>query len=1091
MPKRSDLKSILIIGAGPIIIGQACEFDYSGAQACKALREEGYRVVLVNSNPATIMTDPEMADATYIEPITWQVLEKIIAKERPDALLPTMGGQTALNCALDLHKNGVLAKYGVEMIGANERAIEKAEDRLKFKDAMTSIGLGSARSGIAHSMEEALAVQKRIATQTGGTGFPMVIRPSFTLGGTGGGIAYNPQEMEEICRRGLDLSPTKELLIEESLIGWKEFEMEVVRDTQDNCIIVCAIENLDPMGIHTGDSITVAPAQTLTDKEYQLLRNASIAILREIGVDTGGSNVQFAINPVDGRMVVIEMNPRVSRSSALASKATGFPIAKVAAKLAVGYTLDELRNDITGGATPASFEPSIDYVVTKIPRFAFEKFPAADPHLTTQMKSVGEVMAMGRTFQESFQKALRGLETGIDGLNERSTDHDEIVDEIGNAGPERILFVADAFRIGMTVDQVFEETAIDPWFLAQIEDLVATEAQAAARTLDSLSAAELRHLKQKGFSDRRLAKLMGTHQHAVREKRHAFGVRPVYKRVDTCAAEFATQTAYMYSCYEAADGECEAEPTNRQKIMVLGGGPNRIGQGIEFDYCCVHAALALREDGYETIMVNCNPETVSTDYDTSDRLYFEPVTLEDVLEIVDKERPNGVIVQFGGQTPLKLALDLERAGVPIIGTSPDSIDVAEDRERFQKLLHELGLKQPPNRTARTEEQALVLAQEIGYPLVVRPSYVLGGRAMEIVHGDRDLERYMREAVKVSEKSPVLLDRFLDDAIEVDVDCISDGVEVMIGGIMEHVEAAGIHSGDSACSLPPYSLSEELQDEMRRQSAAMARALRVVGLMNVQFAIQGADAVGDEKPVVYVLEVNPRASRTVPFVSKATGQALAKIAARCMAGQSLASQKGQGGRAPVEVVPSYFSIKEAVFPFNKFPGVDPILGPEMRSTGEVMGIGRTFGEAMLKSQLGAGSRLPERGTVVITVKDSDKVRAIKVAGDLVDLGYAVVATKGTAAAIAAAGVPVRVVNKVKDGRPHIADMVKAGEIQLVFTTVDETRNAIADSRYIRTAALAHRVTYYTTMAGAEAATEALKHQDGLAVMSVQELHAELN
>ena len=1095
MPKRADLRTILIIGAGPIIIGQACEFDYSGAQACKALREEGYRVVLVNSNPATIMTDPEMADATYIEPITWQVLEKIIAKERPDAILPTMGGQTALNCALELHKHGVLAKYGVEMIGANERAIEKAEDRLKFKDAMTSIGLGSARSGIAHSMEEALVVQKRIAEQTGGTGFPMVIRPSFTLGGTGGGIAYNPQEMEEICRRGLDLSPTKELLIEESLIGWKEFEMEVVRDTQDNCIIVCAIENLDPMGIHTGDSITVAPAQTLTDKEYQLLRNASIAILREIGVDTGGSNVQFAINPADGRMVVIEMNPRVSRSSALASKATGFPIAKVAAKLAVGYTLDELRNDITGGATPASFEPSIDYVVTKIPRFAFEKFPAADPHLTTQMKSVGEVMAIGRTFQESFQKALRGLETGIDGLSERTgckpDDRDEIVDEIGNAGPERILFVADAFRIGMSLQEIFEETAIDPWFLAQIEELVTIEAQAAARTLDSLTVAELRYLKQKGFSDRRLAKLMGTNQHAVRELRHALGVRPVYKRVDTCAAEFATQTAYLYSCYEAADGECEAEPTNRKKIMVLGGGPNRIGQGIEFDYCCVHAALALREDGYETIMVNCNPETVSTDYDTSDRLYFEPVTLEDVLEIVDKERPVGVIVQFGGQTPLKLALDLERAGVPIIGTSPDSIDVAEDRERFQKLLHQLGLKQPPNRTARTEEQALVLAQEIGYPLVVRPSYVLGGRAMEIVHGDRDLERYMREAVKVSEKSPVLLDRFLDDAIEVDVDCISDGVDVMIGGIMEHVEAAGIHSGDSACSLPPYSLSTELQDEMRRQSVAMARALGVVGLMNVQFAIQGADAAGDEKPVVYVLEMNPRASRTVPFVSKATGQPLAKIAARCMAGQSLASQTGQGGRPPAEVVPPYFSIKEAVFPFNKFPGVDPILGPEMRSTGEVMGIGRSFGEAMLKSQLGAGSRLPERGTVVITVKDSDKARAIKVAGDLVALGFAVVATKGTAAAIAAAGLPVRVVNKVKDGRPHIADLVKAGEIQLVFTTVDETRNAIADSRYIRTAALAHRVTYYTTMAGAEAATEALKHQDDLAVMSVQELHTELN
>ena len=1095
MPKRADLKSILIIGAGPIIIGQACEFDYSGAQACKALREEGYRVVLVNSNPATIMTDPQMADATYIEPITWQMLEKIIAKERPDAILPTMGGQTALNCALDLHKHGVLARYDVEMIGANERAIEKAEDRLKFKDAMTSIGLGSARSGIAHSMEEALVVQKQIALLTGGTGFPMVIRPSFTLGGTGGGIAYNPQEMEEICRRGLDLSPTKELLIEESLIGWKEFEMEVVRDTQDNCIIVCAIENLDPMGIHTGDSITVAPAQTLTDKEYQLLRNASIAILREIGVDTGGSNVQFAINPLDGRMVVIEMNPRVSRSSALASKATGFPIAKVAAKLAVGYTLDELRNDITGGATPASFEPSIDYVVTKIPRFAFEKFPAADPHLTTQMKSVGEVMAIGRTFQESFQKALRGLETGIDGLSERTgctpADRDEIVDEIGNAGPERILFVADAFRIGMSLREVFEETAIDPWFLAQIEELVAIEAQAKARMLPSLSAAELRYLKQKGFSDRRLATLMGTHQHAVRQARHVLGVRPVYKRVDTCAAEFATQTAYLYSCYETVDGECEAEPTARKKIMVLGGGPNRIGQGIEFDYCCVHAALALREDGYETIMVNCNPETVSTDYDTSDRLYFEPVTLEDVLEIVDKERPTGVIVQFGGQTPLKLALDLERAGVPIIGTSPDSIDVAEDRERFQKLLHELGLKQPPNRTARTEEQAMALAQEVGYPLVVRPSYVLGGRAMEIVHGDRDLARYMREAVKVSEKSPVLLDRFLDDAIEVDVDCISDGVEVMIGGIMEHVEAAGIHSGDSACSLPPYSLSPELQDEMRRQSAAMARALGVVGLMNVQFAIQGASSVGGQAPMVYVLEVNPRASRTVPFVSKATGQPLAKIAARCMAGQSLASQTGQGGHAPVEVVPRYFSIKEAVFPFNKFPGVDPILGPEMRSTGEVMGIGRTFGEAMLKSQLAAGSRLPERGTVVITVKDSDKARAVKVARDLTDLGFAVVATKGTATAIADAGVPVRVVNKVKDGRPHIADLIKAGEIQLVLTTVDETRNAIADSRYIRTAALAHRITYYTTMAGAEAATEALKHQDDLAVASVQQLHAELS
>ncbi len=1084
MPKRSDLKSILIIGAGPIIIGQACEFDYSGAQACKALREEGYKVILVNSNPATIMTDPEMADVTYIEPITWQVVEKIIAKERPDAILPTMGGQTALNCALDLHKHGVLDKYGVEMIGANQHAIEKAEDRLKFKDAMTSIGLDSAKSGIAHSMEEAWAVQKRIQAEIGGSGFPMVIRPSFTLGGTGGGIAYNPEEFEEICKRGLDLSPTNELLIEESLIGWKEYEMEVVRDKADNCIIVCSIENLDPMGIHTGDSITVAPAQTLTDKEYQLLRNASIRILREIGVDTGGSNVQFSINPNNGRMIVIEMNPRVSRSSALASKATGFPIAKVAAKLAVGYTLDELRNDITGGATPASFEPSIDYVVTKIPRFAFEKFPAADPHLTTQMKSVGEVMAMGRTFQESFQKALRGLETGIDGLSERSTDRDEIVEQIGNPGPERILFVGDAFRIGMSIQEIFEETSIDPWFLSQLEQIVQDERALQGRTLAGLSAEELRYLKQKGFSDKRLAKLLGTNQHEVRKARHAQGIRPVYKRVDTCAAEFATQTAYMYSTY---DEECEAEPTSNKKIMVLGGGPNRIGQGIEFDYCCVHAALAMREDGYETIMVNCNPETVSTDYDTSDRLYFEPVTLEDVLEIVAKEKPVGVIVQYGGQTPLKLALDLEANGVPIIGTSPDSIDIAEDRERFQKLLNELGLKQPPNRTARTEEAALKLAQEIGYPLVVRPSYVLGGRAMEIVHGDKDLERYMREAVKVSEKSPVLLDRFLDDAIEVDVDCISDGTDVMIGGIMEHIEQAGVHSGDSACSLPPYSLSKSLQDELRRQTTLMAKALKVVGLMNVQFAIQGE---GDDA-VVYVLEVNPRASRTVPYVSKATGQQLAKIAARCMAGQKLKDQKGRGNRAPEEVIPPYFTVKEAVFPFNKFPGVDPILGPEMRSTGEVMGVGRTFGEAMLKSQLGAGSKLPTKGTVVITVKNNDKARAVKVAGDLYNLGFTLAATKGTAAAIAEAELPVKVVNKVKDGRPHIADMVKAGEVQLVFTTVDETRTAIADSRYIRTAALANRVTYYTTMAGCEAATEALKHQDDLTVLSLQELHAELH
>ena len=1092
MPKRTDIKSVLIIGAGPIVIGQACEFDYSGAQACKALREEGYKVILVNSNPATIMTDPATADVTYIEPITWQVVEKIIAKERPDAILPTMGGQTALNCALDLHKHGVLAKYGVEMIGANEHAIEKAEDRLKFKDAMTKIGLGSAKSGIAHSMEEAWGVQKAIQAEIGGSGFPMVIRPSFTLGGTGGGIAYNPEEFEEICKRGLDLSPTNELLIEESLIGWKEYEMEVVRDRADNCIIVCSIENLDPMGIHTGDSITVAPAQTLTDREYQLLRNASIAILREIGVDTGGSNVQFSINPRDGRMVVIEMNPRVSRSSALASKATGFPIAKIAAKLAVGYTLDELKNDITGGATPASFEPSIDYVVTKIPRFAFEKFPAADAHLTTQMKSVGEVMAMGRTFQESFQKALRGLETGIDGLTERSRDRDEIIEEIGEPGPERILFVGDAFRIGMTLDEIFEETAIDPWFLAQIEQIVATEQQLKGRTLESLSAAELRFLKQKGFSDKRLGKLLGSNQHDVRRARQALGVRPVYKRVDTCAAEFATQTAYLYSCYEGLDGECEAEPTDKKKIMVLGGGPNRIGQGIEFDYCCVHAALAMREDGFETIMVNCNPETVSTDYDTSDRLYFEPVTLEDVLEIVDKEKPVGVIVQYGGQTPLKLALDLEANGVPIIGTTPDSIDIAEDRERFQQLLHTLGLKQPPNRTARTEEAAIALANEIGYPLVVRPSYVLGGRAMEIVHGDKDLERYMREAVRVSDKSPVLLDRFLDDAVEVDVDCIADASgAVMIGGIMEHIEQAGVHSGDSACSLPPYTLSAVLQDELRRQTALMAQALKVIGLMNVQFAIQGDVTGGLDACTVYVLEVNPRASRTVPYVSKATGQSLAKIAARCMAGQKLADQQGLGGRAPHEVVPPYFSVKEAVFPFNKFPGVDPILSPEMRSTGEVMGVGKTFAEAMLKSQLGAGSRLPRSGNVVITVKTGDHARAVGVARDLHALGFGIVATKGTAAAIAAGGVPVKVVNKVKDGRPHIVDMIKAGEVQLVFTTVDETRTAIADSRHIRTAALANRVTYYTTMAGCEAVTEALKHQDGLSVVSLQELHAELH
>ena len=1076
MAKRTDIQSILIIGAGPIIIGQACEFDYSGAQACKALREEGYKVILVNSNPATIMTDPEMADVTYIEPITWQILERIIAKEKPDAILPTMGGQTALNCALDLHRHGVLEKFGVELIGATPEAIDKAEDRSKFKDAMTKIGLGSARSGVAHSMEESWTVQKEL-------GFPTIIRPSFTMGGTGGGIAYNAEEFEAICKRGLEASPTTELLIEESLIGWKEFEMEVVRDKNDNCIIVCSIENLDPMGVHTGDSITVAPAQTLTDKEYQIMRNASLAVLREIGVDTGGSNVQFAINPDDGRMIVIEMNPRVSRSSALASKATGFPIAKIAAKLAVGFTLDELRNEITGGATPASFEPSIDYVVTKIPRFAFEKFPTADSHLTTQMKSVGEVMAIGRTFQESFQKALRGLEVGVDGMNEKTTDREVIEEELGEPGPERIWYVGDAFAQGFTMEEVHQLTHIDPWFLAQIKQIVDIELWLETQTLDAIDKATLLTLKQKGFADRRLAKLMKTTDKAVREQRHAMNLRPVYKRVDTCAGEFSTDTAYMYSTYEE---ECESNPTDRKKIMVLGGGPNRIGQGIEFDYCCVHAAFAMREDGYETIMVNCNPETVSTDYDTSDRLYFEPLTLEDVLEIVDKEKPVGVIVQYGGQTPLKLALDLEANGVPTIGTSPDMIDAAEDRERFQKLLHELKLRQPPNRTARTEADALRLAQEIGYPLVVRPSYVLGGRAMEIVHEQRDLERYMREAVKVSHDSPVLLDRFLNDAIEVDVDCLSDGKRTFIGGVMEHIEQAGVHSGDSACSLPPYSLSQATIDELKHQTALMAKGLNVVGLMNVQFAIQQKKIDGKLEDIVFVLEVNPRASRTVPYVSKATGLQLAKIAARCMVGQSLESQGIKD-----EVVPAYFSVKEAVFPFVKFPGVDTILGPEMKSTGEVMGVGRTFGEAFVKSQLGASVRLPESGKVFLSVKNSDKPRAVKVAKDLLDIGFSVVATKGTAAAIAAAGIPVTIVNKVAEGRPHIVDMIKNNEIALVVNTVEEKRTAITDSRTIRTSALAARVTTYTTMAGAEAAVEGIAHLHDLHVFDLQSLHTSLH
>jgi carbamoyl-phosphate synthase large subunit len=1067
MPKRSDIHSILIIGAGPIIIGQACEFDYSGAQACKALRDEGYKVILVNSNPATIMTDPETADVTYIEPIHWTMIEKIIEKERPDALLPTMGGQTALNCALDLAKHGVLEKYGVELIGASREAIDKAEDREKFKAAMTRIGLGSARSAIAHSLEEASQVQAAI-------GYPAIIRPSFTLGGTGGGIAYNQEEFVDICKRGLEASPTRELLIEESLLGWKEFEMEVVRDRKDNCIIVCSIENLDPMGVHTGDSITVAPAQTLTDKEYQIMRNASIAVLREIGVDTGGSNVQFAINPADGRMIVIEMNPRVSRSSALASKATGFPIAKVAAKLAIGYTLDELKNEITGGATPASFEPSIDYVVTKVPRFAFEKFPQANDRLTTQMKSVGEVMAIGRTFQESFQKALRGLETSVYGLDEIEADEDTIEQELANPGAQRMWYLGQAFRDGMSLDKVFQLTKIDPWFLVQIEDIVREEAALAGQKLHDLDADEMRRLKRKGFSDRRLAKLLETTETAVRMHRHALAVRPVFKRVDTCAAEFATHTAYMYSTYEE---ECEAQPTARRKIMVLGGGPNRIGQGIEFDYCCVHAALAMREDGYETIMVNCNPETVSTDYDTSDRLYFEPLTLEDILEIVNVERPAGVIVQFGGQTPLKRALDLEANGVPIIGTSPDMIDAAEDRERFQQMLHELGLKQPPNRTARTEEDAIRLAAEIGYPLVVRPSYVLGGRAMEIVHEQKDLERYMRDAIKVSNDSPVLLDRFLNDATEVDVDALSDGRQVIIGGIMQHIEQAGVHSGDSACSLPPYTLSKGIQDELRRQTEQMAKALNVVGLMNVQFAIQDG--------TVYVLEVNPRASRTVPFVSKATGLPLAKVAARCMAGRTLAEQG-----VTREIVPPYYSVKEAVFPFVKFPGVDTILGPEMKSTGEVMGVGRSFAEAFVKSQLAGGTRLPKSGKVFISVKEQDRAKAVEVAKELAGLGFTLLATRGTGGAIEAAGLKVQVVNKVAEGRPHIVDMIKNNEVALIINTVEEKRQAIADSRSIRTSALAQRVTVYTTIEGARAACAGMRHLAELVPYALQSLHAEL-
>ena len=1072
MPKRTDIKSVLILGAGPIVIGQACEFDYSGAQACKALKDEGYRVVLVNSNPATIMTDPAMADATYVEPVEWTTVAKIIERERPDALLPTMGGQTALNCALDLVREGVLEEFSVELIGASQDAIDKAEDRERFDRAMKSIGLSTPRSAIAHSMEEAIQVQSQL-------GFPCVIRPSFTMGGSGGGIAYNREEFEEICTRGLDLSPTSELLIDESLLGWKEFEMEVVRDNKDNCIIVCAIENFDPMGVHTGDSITVAPAQTLTDKEYQLLRNASIDVLREIGVDTGGSNVQFGINPEDGRIVVIEMNPRVSRSSALASKATGFPIAKIAAKLAVGYTLDELGNDITGGVTPASFEPSIDYVVTKIPRFTFEKFPMADARLTTQMKSVGEVMAIGRTFQESLQKAMRGLEIGMAGFDPMIDQDDPewrsvLKRELRNPSSHRLWYVADGFRTGMSIEDLFELTKIDHWFLAEIEDLILAEAELTTRTASSLSKQEWLVAKTKGFSDPRLAALLNTTESEVRETRHAHGVKPVYRRVDTCAAEFPASSAYMYSTYEE---ECESLPTNRKKIMVLGGGPNRIGQGIEFDYCCVHAALAMREDGYETIMVNCNPETVSTDYDTSDRLYFEPLTLEDVLAIVEVEQPTGVIVQFGGQTPLKLADDLARLGVPIIGTSPDAIDRAEDRERFQQLVVKLGLRQPYNRVASNTEQGIERAAEIGYPIIVRPSYVLGGRAMELVYSPEELRQYMQNAVDVSNDSPVLLDRFLDQAVEVDVDAICDGENVVIGAIMQHIEQAGVHSGDSACSLPPYNLPMDIQNEIREQVKALAIELEVIGLMNVQMAVQGTD--------VFVIEVNPRASRTVPFVSKCIGVSLAKVAARCMAGETLASIG-----FTEEIIPTAFHVKESVFPFNKFIGVDPILGPEMKSTGEVMGVGLTFGEAFSKASLGAGERLPSGGRAFLSVKDSDKPGVVKVAQDLIDLGFQLVATTGTLRVLHAANVECSLIQKVNEGRPDVSDMLKNEQIDLIINTT-EGRQSIAHSAIIRRLALLKKVCYTTTLTGGEAFCIAIREGIGERVTSLQDLHQNLS
>ena len=1067
MPKRTDIESILLIGAGPIVIGQACEFDYSGAQACKALREEGYRVILVNSNPATIMTDPDMADATYIEPVIWQHVENIIALERPDAILATMGGQTALNCALDLAREGVLEKYDVELIGATKEAIDKAEDRQQFDVAMKSIGLETAKNAIAHSLEEAKQVQPML-------GFPCVIRPSFTMGGSGGGVAYNLEDFEEICLRGLDLSPTNELLIDESLIGWKEYEMEVVRDKNDNCIIICSIENLDPMGVHTGDSITVAPAQTLTDKEYQIMRNASLDVLRVIGVETGGSNVQFAVEPNTGRLIVIEMNPRVSRSSALASKATGFPIAKVAAKLAIGYTLDELSNEITGGVTPASFEPSIDYIVTKIPRFTFEKFPQADNTLTTQMKSVGEVMAIGRTFQESLQKALRGLEIGIDGLTpivplEQKDAQSRLRQQIRTPTEDRLRYVADAMRHGFEIAEIYELSGIDPWFLVQLQDLVLSEQSLEGRPLKSIERAELFRLKQKGFSDSRLASVLGCEEELIRQHRLDLNIRPVYRRVDTCAAEFQSSTAYMYSTYE---DECESNPTDRDKIIVLGGGPNRIGQGIEFDYCCVHAAFAMREDGFESIMINCNPETVSTDYDTSDRLYFEPLTFEDVMAVVDLEKPKGVIVQFGGQTPLKLANQLEAAGVPIIGTSPDAIDEAEDRERFQKLIDKLSLIQPPNKTVRTQEQAVVAADNIGFPLVVRPSYVLGGRAMEIVYDQDELKSYMREAVEVSEDSPILLDRFLDQAIEVDIDAVSDGTQVVIGSVMQHIEQAGIHSGDSACSLPPYSLSDELQAEMRDQVKRMALELGVIGLMNVQLAVQNNQ--------IFVLEVNPRASRTVPFVSKCIGVSLAKVAARCMVGISLEKQG-----FTEEIIPNFFSVKEAVFPFGKFPGVDPILGPEMKSTGEVMGAGASFAEAYGKAQTAASDTIPNKGRAFLSVRDADKDQLPEIAKGLVELGFALVATQGSAKVISEAGMEVQRVNKVQEGRPHIVDMLKNHDVDFIVNTT-EGKQAIADSYLIRRTALQNKVCYTTTMAGGRASVAALRHGEDRTVHSLQDL-----